>query len=448
MNQAAFSRLLGTFTQLVTGTAARTRYICAMSKPLEDPGLDLEFIDVVADWLMDEALADTAMTDLVEGCCQRLRAAGVPLLRVMVTYRTLHPLFGAIWLVWRRDEGVSTYEMPHGEVGNKMFHKSPFFHMLNTGVPFLRRKLEGTDTLLDFPVLEELIEKGATDYLAGNVPFGPSSSIEASFDGIFVSWTTDRTGGFNETDIRSLRRIQKRLAVACKVRIKNEIANNIVTAYLGPDPGQRVLDGKIQRGDGESIHAVIWYSDLRNSTRLGENLSPEDYLAALNSYFECSAGAVLDQGGQVLLLIGDAVLAIFPTAEAGEKAAAAKALAAARETGIRLAALNDDRKAAGESSLTCGLALHIGDLTYGNIGVPQRLQFTVVGPAANEVSRIETLTKTLDRPMLASSDFADLLDEPWEDLGSHVLKGIPNPIEVFAPPSIDEIIVPHSKAAR
>jgi adenylate cyclase len=383
---------------------------------------------------MDEALADTAMADLVEGCCQRLRAAGVPLLRALVSYRTLHPLFGAVWLTWHRDNGMGTYEMPHGQIGNEVFRKSPFFHMISTGVPFLRRKLEGADTLLDFPILPDLASQGATDYLAGNVPFGPSPALEASGDGVFVSWATDRAGGFTETDIRSLRRIQKRLAVACKVRIKTEITRNIVTAYLGPDPGQRVLEGKIRRGDGESIHAVIWYSDLRNSTRLGENLSPDDYLAALNSYFECTAGAVIDQGGQVLLLIGDAVLAIFPTAEAGEKAAACKALAAARETGLRMAAINDERHDKGESRLTCGLALHIGNLTYGNIGVPQRLQFTVVGPAANEVSRIETLTKTLDRPVLASAAFADLLDEPWEDLGSHVLKGIPNPIEVFAPP--------------
>ena len=408
-----------------------------MSKPLEDPGLDLEFIDVVAEWLMDEALADTAMVELVKGCCQRLLAAGVPVFRALVSYRTLHPLFGAVWLTWNRDRGMGTYEMPHGQLGNEVFRKSPFFHMLESGVPFLRRKLEGPDTLLDFAVLTEFVDQGATDHLAGNVACGPSPGMEASEDGVFVSWTTDRPGGFTETDIRSLRRIQKRLAVACKVRIKTEITRDIVTAYLGPDPGQRVLEGKIRRGDGESIHAVIWYSDLRNSTRLGENLSPDDYLAALNSYFECSAGAVLDQGGQVLLLIGDAVLAIFPTAEAGERAAATKALAAARETGVRMAAVNTDRQAKGESRLACGLALHIGNLTYGNIGVPQRLQFTVVGPAANEVSRIETLTKTLDRPMLASAAFASLLDEPWEDLGSHVLKGIPSPIEVFAPPSAD-----------
>jgi adenylate cyclase len=383
---------------------------------------------------MDEALADTAMTDLVKGCCERLHAAGVPLLRALVSYRTLHPLFGAVWLTWSRDQGMGTYEMPHGQLGDMTFRKSPFFHMVKTGVPFLRRKLEGPDALLDFPILPDLLQRGATDYLAANVPFG-GSSMEASKDGIFVSWTTDRPGGFSETDVRSLRRVQKRLAVACKVRIKTEIARNIVTAYLGPDPGRHVLEGKIRRGDGESIHAVIWYSDLRNSTRLGENLSPDDYLAALNSYFEATAGAVLDQGGQVLLLIGDAVLAIFPTAEDGNKSAAQKALAAAREAGERLDTLNEDRHAKGESRLTCGLALHIGDLTYGNIGVPQRLQFTVVGPAANEVSRLEALTKTLERPMLASADFAKLLDEPWEDLGSHVVKGIPRPIDVFAPPA-------------
>jgi len=420
-------------TEVVSGSAPGSVYICAMTKPLEDPGLDLAFIDVVADWLMDEALADTAMTDLVKGCCQRLHAAGVPLLRALVSYRTLHPLFGAVWLTWHRVNGMGTYEMPHGQLGTEVFRKSPFFHMLDTGVPFLRRKLEGADALLDFPVLHDMVEQGATDYLAGNVPFGANTSMEASEDGIFVSWATDRPGGFSETDIRSLRRIQKRLAVACKVRIKNEIAHNIVTAYLGPDPGRRVMDGKIRRGDGESIHAVIWYSDLRNSTRLGENLSPDDYLAALNSYFECTAGAVLDKGGQVLLLIGDAVLAIFPTAQAGEKAAAEKALSAAHEASTRMDLVNEERQRKGETRLACGLALHVGDLTYGNIGVPQRLQFTVVGPAANEVSRIEALTKALDRPMLASAAFARLAGESWESLGSHVVKGIPKPIEVFAP---------------
>ncbi|MEM7122266.1 MAG: adenylate/guanylate cyclase domain-containing protein [Pseudomonadota bacterium] len=419
----------------LTGIARAIVYMSLMSKPLDESGLDLAFIDVVADWLMDEALADTTMSELVKGCCQRLHAAGVPLSRAMVSYRTLHPLFGAIWLMWHRGEGMGTYEMPHGRVGDEVFRKSPFFHMLDSGVPYLRRKLEGNDTLLDFPVLQDLTEQGATDYLAGNVPFGPSTAMESSGDGIFVSWTTDRPGGFSETDIRSLRRIQKRLAVACKVRIRTEVTQNIVTTYLGPDPGSRVLDGRIKRGDGESIHAVIWYSDLRNSTRLAELLSPADYLAALNSYFECTAGAVLDHGGQVLLLIGDAVLAIFPTAEAGEKAAAAKALAAAKEAGERMEEINVQRHDAGESRLTCGLALHIGDLTYGNIGVPQRLQFTVVGPAANQVARIEALTKTLDRPLLASAEFAGVLDVAWEDLGSHVLKGIPQPVDVFAPPS-------------
>ena len=173
--------------------------------------------------------------------------------------------------------------MPHGQTGNEVFRKSPFFHMITTGVPFLRRKLEGPDAMLDFPILPDLASQGATDYLAGNVPFGPSPALEASGDGVFVSWATDRAGGFTETDIRSLRRIQKRLPSPAKSGSRPRSRSNIATAYLGADPGQRVLEGKIQRGDGESIHAVIWYSDLRNSTRLGENLSPDDYLAALNA---------------------------------------------------------------------------------------------------------------------------------------------------------------------
>lgn len=393
-------------------------------------------IDSLADWLMTQALGGTDLARLVEGCCQRLSAAGVPLMRALVSHRTLHPLFDSVWLTWQRDEGIGTFEMPHGRRGSEVFQRSPFFHLIDTGIPFLRRRLVGDEAVLDFPVLSEFRDKGATDYIAYLVPFNGAAGDGHAGDGIIGSWTTDRPSGFSNADIQALLRIQTRLAVACKGMIKEQIARNVLTAYLGPEAGRRVLEGNIRRGDGEIIPAVIWYSDLRDSTAMADRMPAPDFLRLLNSYFECTAGAVLANGGEVLVLIGDAVLSIFPIREGlvSEREACEKSLAAALEARARLAALNRERADAGHEPLAFGLALHVGDLMYGNIGVPERLEFTVVGPAANTAARLQTLSKSLDRPVLVSGEFARNLPLAWEPLGLHEIRGAGEPLEVLAPP--------------
>ena len=253
-----------------------------------------------------------------------------------------------------------------------------------------------------------------------------------------TSWMTDRASGFGEWDIDQLQRVSRRLAVACKVQIKDQIARNVLDTYLGPDAGRLVLSGQIRRGDGRRLHAVIWYSDMRRSTTLAESMPAEDFLALVNSYFECTAGAVLAAGGQVLRFIGDAVLAIFPVGECASDApvpaecgSCRAALDAVREAERRLSALNDERVAAGLEAIDYGLGLHVGEVIYGNIGVPERLEFSVVGPAANEVARIETLTKQLGRRVLASAGFASFAPGSWESLGEHRLRGVGRPVEVF-----------------
>lgn len=407
-------------------------HIAQMSKPQEQVTLDSVLIDSIADWLMEQALAETPMADLVRGCCERMRAAGIPIWRVLVSPATLHPLYEAVWHTWHREKGMGTYQMPHGVMGEEVFRASAFFHMLETGVPFVRRRLTGEEAMFDFPALADFRDQGGTDYIAAHVPFGDPRE-NGNRPGIFLSWTSDRPSGFVDADIAALRRIQKRLAVAAKIRIKTEIAQNVLTAYLGADAGAKVLGGNIRRGDTETVHSVIWFSDMRNSTRLAETMAPQDYLATLNAVFEATAGPVIEEGGEVLLLIGDAVLVLFPTGRQTERQAAAAAERAAFQALDRLAALNVERSAAALPGVACGIALHVGDLTYGNVGVPQRLQFTAIGPAANQVARIETLTKVLERPLLASAAFAHLVDGPWQSLGSHALRGVPEPIEVFSP---------------
>jgi adenylate cyclase len=386
-------------------------------------------IDGVADWLMTQALSEVSLEDLLDGCCARLAAAGVPLERGHIAFRTLHPLFHSTGLTWQRGQGVASESFSRsGPIMTDRFRQSPLFHMIESQIPFLRRRLTGDEALLDFPILEVFRDQGITDYLGFMVGFS-----DDPHDGIVGSWATDRASGFSERDIQTLRRIQRRLGVAFKVHIREQIARNVLTTYLGPKTGRRVLDGQIERGDGETIHAAIWYSDLRNSTRLAANLTPEAFFHLLNGYFECTAGAVLDAGGEVLLLIGDAVLAIFPLGPGVREATACrKALAAAREAKVRMARANATPD--GAPPLKCGVGLHIGDVMYGNIGVPERLEFTVVGRAVNEVARLEGLTKSLDSGILVSADFARHLPLEWRALGTHNFEGV-GPQEVFAPPA-------------
>ena len=394
-------------------------------------------IDAVADWLMTQALGETEMEALIDGCSNRLRAAGIPLLRSHVAFRTLHPLLEAVSLTWRRGQGVETTGHPHGSGDLEQWRQGPYHHMMETEIPYLRRRLEGPEAVRDFPILDALHGEGATDYLAYMVEFGGIVADEGLRAGICGSWTTDRESGFSDSDLRSLLRIQRRLAVACKVTIKEQIARNVVTTYLGPEAGNQVLQGHIKRGDGETVHAVVWLSDLRDSTRMADTMKVDDFLRVLNGYFECTAGAVLAHGGEVLMFIGDAVLAMFPIRDGAASAPAAceAALAAARDAKARLAAFNRERAGTEVDTLSFGLGLHVGDVVYGNIGVPDRLQFTVVGAAANEVARLEDLTKPLDRRILASAEFADNLPIAWESLGVHELKGVGQRREVFAAPA-------------
>ncbi len=390
-------------------------------------------VDEVTDWLMESALGRADMETLVSGCIERLAAAGLSFSRVQVAYSTLHPLFGSVILTWERGSGIKIRALSHVDAwGSEAWLNSPFYHMKEAGLPFLRRRITGDRALLDFPILKEFSDTGGTDYLAYVVPFGGTGDKS----GIIGSWLTDRESGFNDSDIQSLLRIQQRLAVACKIAIQQQTTENIVNAYLGRTPGRRVLDGSIRRGDGEDIHAVIWFCDLRQSSRLTVTLGREKYLVLLNGFLECMAGAVMDNGGEVLRFIGDAALAIFPIAEKTKNVrsvseACETALAAVKDAQKRLGALNDERLAAGEQPLDFGIALHVGDVMFGNIGSPERIEFTVIGTAANEAARIEGLCKKLRVQVLVSAAFAGHYPGKLDTVGRHVLEGHEGTCELF-----------------
>ncbi len=384
----------------------------------------------LSDWLIEQAFEKADMAVMFQGCCERLRAAGVPLRRAYIGFRTLHPLFSSMSARWHPGEKVSLAAHPHGGGGraSKQWRESPFALLLRQGKTVLRRKLVGKHAELDFPILTELRDQGITDYLAF-----AADPVRVDRDEIVGSWATDRKGGFSRDHLDALERVRRWLTVACKISNQSQIARNALSTYLGPAAAGQVLEGKIRRGDGRTIYAAIWFSDLRNSTGLSTRLEEKEFLSLLNAYFECTAGAVMRNGGDVLLLIGDAVLAIFPIEQGRftKADACAAALRAAQEAEANLAELNRER--AGQE-LAFGIGLHVGSLMYGNIGVPERLEFTATGPAVNEAARLEELTKTLKRPILASAAFAERVKTPWEALGQHELRGLGCCHRIFTPP--------------
>lgn len=388
-------------------------------------------IDQVANWLMAKALDDTDLEAVVMGCCERLQAAGVPLYRGHFTFTILHPLYSATGITWKRGKGVGVKGYPHvpGKDTTSTFAQSPHFYMLERQLDHMRCRLE-VDRGLEFPIFEDLRQEGATDYLAFMAPFTPGTT-----NGMLGSWSSDQEGGFSDTEIEALLRIQDRLAVACKMAVRSVLTRNVLETYLGTNAGDRVLNGQIHRGDGDAIQAVIWYSDLRGSTTMADTLPRQDYISALNAYFDAAGGAVVDQGGEILSFIGDGLLAIFPVksnSSAYTKACRC-AIDATTEAFVRISKINQERETAGIAPLQFGVALHKGEVMFGNVGVPERLTFSVFGAAVNEVVRLEKLTSSLNEPILVSDRIADTVAHDWRPLGQHALHGVERDIPIYAP---------------
>jgi len=272
---------------------------------------------------------------------------------------------------------------------------------------------------MDFPILEDLRKEGATDFVAAPLRFVNGEVHAATF-------ATRRAGGFRDAELAALRRLLAPFTRMVEIYGNMQKARNILDAYLGRGAGAKVLAGQIKRGDGEDIDAVIWFCDLRDSATLADSMSRREFLALLNEYFECVLGPVLERQGEVLRFIGDAALAIFPV-NGRPAEACAQALAAAQEAFARMDKLNKKR----HSPLRFGIGLHLGELTYGNVGTPSRIEFTVVGAAANEAARIESLCKQLGVDLLVSERVARALPGAWKSLGSHTLRGVGDKMELF-----------------
>ena len=383
-------------------------------------------IEPVVGWLLHKGRHLPSPERLVAELCSRVREAGMPLERVGFFFWALHPQYSGNALFWR----PGRVERMRGDPDLRtqpVYTQSPVARIVE-GTRVIRRRLEQPGCPLDFPVLEEVKAEGMTDWVMVEVVFG-SGQRNA------VSLATRRPGGFTDHDIAETEEILHPFALAMENFTNRELAQTLLETYLGRKTGTRVLQGQIRRGDGEGIDAVIWFSDLRDSTPLARRLGDERFLGLLNDYFEATAGAVLEYGGEVLRFIGDASLAVFPISDTQPRRdMCAAAIEAARAARARTAAANEKRSVAGESPFHCGIGLHLGHVLYGNIGTPERLEFSVIGAAANETARIEALCKRTGRDIVVSRAVADALGAEWPGLGCFDLPGVEAPMEVFALP--------------
>ena len=284
----------------------------------------------------------------------------------------------------------------------------------------------------DFEVLHEFKDKGFTDYLmtCSGFRIGEVSEFANRGTGILASFATKRKGGFTSDDLEALSHIQRIFAVACRVAIQRRVTANLVNTYLGPTAGWKALSGEIKRGDGENIRAVVYYADLRSSTRLSESMEADDYLALLREYFDCAAQPVLDEGGEILDYIGDAVLAIFPIR--GETGGPEAVRAATRAMEAALKRREELIAEKSETPIRFCISMAVGEVMFGNIGVPERLSFSVIGSVVNEVARMDDASKALGRSVLATKEIAAIDADHWVSVGEHALEGVPKPVELFA----------------
>jgi adenylate cyclase len=410
------------------------------SMPLDLAGL--------AEWLVERGLRGLPLDEQVDGFCRRVVDAGFPARRFNMSIGTLHPTHGARSYVWRRD-GLSTEEYPRRRSGEEReaYLRSPIFHLQSSGEVRLRRRLD-TGAPHEFPVLAELREAGMTDYAARLVRFDGAyaaplragvviegvDQTDPLLQGIFFSCATDVPGGFDEGHLRQVGDVLPYLALAVKSRSTFDVAHTLLETYLGADAGRRVLTGEIDRHAVQRIQAVIWLCDLRGYSGVASRVPPEELVEILNTYLEMMARPVLDNHGQILKFLGDGFLATFDLSLRDRQAVCIDAVKAAERLLETFPRFNAERRAAGKRTLDFGIALHVGEVLYGNIGTTDRLDFTVVGSAVNEASRIEGLCRQLKKKVLVSSAFREAAVACGGRIvsaGFHALRGIREPQELF-----------------
>jgi adenylate cyclase len=382
-------------------------------------------VQAVFDWLLDGAPGARNAVDVVARLGPDLVAAGLPLGRVEAFVRTLHPSVVGRSFAWTPDGSVQVHENTFAYLRSPEFLASPIARVFDTSRP-LRLDPRSPDAQREFPSLAELAGDGFTDYWAAPFVF-----MNGEVHGI--AFLTRDPARFSDEQIAALSHVMRPLTRVAEILALSRTAVNLLNTYVGRNAGERILAGNIQRGDTDIIRCVIWFSDIRGFTTMADSTAPGVLIRTLNELFDCQVGSIDAHGGEVLKYMGDGLLAIFPITGDGARAACETALAAAGSAFESLAALNERRREAGDPELRFGLALHLGDVAYGNIGGVGRLDFTCIGPAVNLAARIEGLSGKTGRSLLLSSAFAEALGDEAELVGEFELKGLTEKQRVYAP---------------
>ncbi len=392
-------------------------------------------IDRISNWIIRRGLEGAQETDLLIKFCEECKATGLALTRALVVIDTLHPVHEGTVFRWSDDnvdENAATQygRTTEGEAAAS-WQRSPFFHLLQSGGEEMRRRI-GFGDPIDFASIQEIKDLGHTDYILFAYRFAEGATI-GEMDCVYSSWSTRSAEGFSDADIAALRHLVPALGLAIKSAALAKVADTLVQVYLGRDAGQRVLKGRIQRGVADRIEAALWFSDLRSFTTITDTAKPTEIIPLLNDYAEAVITAIHEAGGDVLKLIGDGTLALFRADDPSE--ACRRALRAEEIARARVRDLNEKRRAQEQPVTEVYVGLHVGEVFYGNIGSVDRLDFTVVGPAVNETSRIASMCRSVDRPILISSTFADALPAQERtnlvSVGRFALRGVGHAKELF-----------------
>jgi adenylate cyclase len=377
----------------------------------------------VTDWLIDGARSATRPAQMMAETCERLVQAGLPLWRVGVFIRTLHPdIFGRNF-IWRPGAEVEVGTVDFDVLDSPEFQNSPLAIVFRKGME-VRGRLDDPQSKR-FPILEDMRAEGVTDYIALPLLF-IDGSIHAS------SWTTKRPGGFSDEQLNALRTLVPPLARVVEIISLHRTASILLDTYVGNRAGERILGGQIRRGHTDTMHAAIWLSDLRGFTALSDRLPAETVVEILNRYFDCQVSSIRTHGGEVLKFMGDGLLAVFPIEEQDSdiQQVCARVLEAARESRASVEAMQYPIGEAVER-FRFGVALHVGKILYGNIGGGNRLDFTCIGPAVNLAARLEKIAGRLNRTVVASAGFAGICAGGWTELGEFPIAGFSKAERVY-----------------
>ncbi|WP_426229128.1 adenylate/guanylate cyclase domain-containing protein [Pararhizobium sp. DWP3-4] len=380
----------------------------------------------IIEWLMTDTSDQRFIDNIFVDMCDRLNQAGIPVSRGTLHFRILHPQWLGARILWRKgmkEADIQTFG--YGVEDTAQYRNSPIYE-LNTGAGVVRQRLEpaASANAPPYPLYDELRAEGHTDYVAWPLKHTLGKHH-------IITFGSDRPGGFSDEDLAALADLLPAFALVSEIRLKNRFARTLLETYVGPHASEQILAGATTRGSGVTVGAAILICDLRDFTGISDMWPRDDVIELLNGYFDAMAEPIERHGGEILKFMGDGLLAIFPLSNAH---ACGDLLAAIREAQTAMAALNEENVEKGHQPLGYGIGVHVGDVMYGNIGSRSRLDFTVIGPTVNVASRLESLTKEVKRPVLLSRAFVEMAgcEARMESVGSHQLRGLSEPIDVFA----------------